>query len=228
MDNQQLHEILSAIQNANSKDWFDYLTAIVSLIVSIVAITIGIRINQKFSLKNQMLQRQLETVYKLIETLQNQRFTIAVRESPEVTGLLCDTSFFEIISLGPERETLFKALSIKDPFYYTWSGYDTLEFIKFSKNPYIPRKIAEIINQYRYLAHSDPGKMIFEQEERNVKVFLLPTPKDNSFKHEKPNPWYVEGKKIHTDFATFVDISKILYKSIKEWLKKYEVDDLNF
>jgi len=86
----------------------------------------------------------------------------------------------------------------------------------------------EFTNQYRYLAHSDPGKMIFEQEERNVKVFLLPTPKDNSFKHEKPNPWYVEGKKIHTDFATFVDISKILYKSIKEWLKKYEVDDLNF
>jgi hypothetical protein len=228
MDNIQIKELISAIENSNSKDWFDYLTAIVSLIVSIVAITLGIRINQKFSLKNQMLQKQLETVYKLIETLQNQRFTIVIRETPDVAGLLCDTSFLEITSLGKERETLFNALSINDPFYYTWDGYDSLEFIKFSKNPYLPRIIADIINQYRYLAYSDPGKMVVEKEDRNVKVYLIPTKKDNSMHIEKPNPWYVEGKYIHTNFATFVEVSKTLNKAIKQWLKKYEVDDLNF
>jgi hypothetical protein len=224
----EIQELIKAVENSNTKDWFDYIVAISSLMVSVVAVTIGIRINQKFSLKNHMLQRQLETVYKLMETLQNQRFTIVVREKEDWAGLLCETSFFRVINLTENDKTLYEALRFEEPFYFTTDGNDSLEFIEFANNPYTPSSISKVINEFKWQGQKDWDNKELEREDRKVKTFLMESHKTNNHKLEKPTPWYIKEKRVHRNFKSFVEVSKELDLAIRKWLKKYEVDDLNY
>ncbi len=228
MDNLQFQKIAQVIQQSNAKDWFDYTIAISSLIVAVVAVIVGIRISNKFSLKNQILQKQLDTVYKLIEVLQDQRLTIGVKE-PEgpKEAWLCETSFLDLLNIGKERQYLYQALSFNTPFYFTWDGYDHLEFMKYARNPYTPRSIASVICKFRYNGEQDWNNMVGKGDEQ-YRAILFPSRKDNRSRMELEDPWYVKDKLVHKDFATFVGLCRDLVDEIRKWLKEYEADEINF
>lgn len=229
MDTTQYQELIRTIQSSNANDWFDYLIGIGSLLTSIVAVIIGIKISNRLSLKGKVLEKQLETVFSLLHILQHQRFHLDVT----LEGWMHHTSILEIVKDKSWRD-IIEAKEKKLPMYFEWSGYSEFRKIRsYTNNPYLPTIIAKQL--YNFNIHTDDQKItIHDVDKENLPtnyVIHSMNIKENHENFEKQMRSKSELKStnaaLYRDFGSFYFVCENLVETIEDWLRRYEAHGIN-
>lgn len=230
MDTAQYQELLRTIQNSTANNWFDYLTGIGSLLISIVAVIIGIRISSKLSLKRSVLERQLDTVFSLIQFLQHTRLHLPI--SIDGGGYMgYHLSILEVLR-DKSKEEIIEARKKNLPMVFTWSGYSEFDTLKaFRFNPYLPKNILPHI--YNFEIWNPDKTPIADVKEKATSlgpmVIHTANVKENHNNFEKDflsNLKKTEAP-LYKDFNSFVTICEGLVDEVENWLRQYEASDIN-
>ena len=135
-----MEDIVKSINELNRKDIWDSLS-IVSLFISalflILTYFLASRINKKID--KPIREKQLKTVYELIEVLQTTIFKFSiikpVKAYPE------EIKFFKIKTNKFDKSLLNNEIVINK------DDYTKLKFIKYKDNPFLPPKIANLLDK---------------------------------------------------------------------------------
>jgi hypothetical protein len=230
MDNQQFQELLKTIENATARDWFDYLTGIGSLLISIIAVIIGIKISNKLSLKRSVLERQLDTVFSLIQFLQHTRLHLAVSlEGGGYTGY--HLSILEVLR-DKSRDEIIEARKKKIPMIFSWSGYDDFNSLKtFKFNPYLPKIILPHLDNFEIWNPDKTPINDVTEKATSLGPMVIHTTNIKDNKNDFERDFFSNLKKteapLYKDFDSFVTICGGLVDEVENWLRQYEASDIN-
>jgi hypothetical protein len=231
MDTTQYQELIQTIQNSNARDWFDYLTSIGSLAISILAVIIGIRISNKLSLKNKVLEKQLDTVFSLLQILQHQRFHLAISIGGD--GYYGHhISILELVKDKSPNSDINKARENKLPIYFRWDGYHELKTIKaFKNNPFLPISIQKHIDNMVINNYAVVKKVDHKSLDKQPKVVHTINVKENRGEQEFERNFLSDlnssTEEMYSDFPTFLGVFENFVDSIEDWLRKYNATDIN-
>lgn len=224
--------IANAINGLKGRDWYDYFIGGSTVAISACTLIVALFISLKLSLKGRLLEKQLKTVFKLIDELQNLTLHIGVKglgENMPMTTIGHFIRFFELAKHKPPK--LGTALEVKTALLFTWKGWDELTFTSYADNPYTPPEIAEAISRFRIeggLVRADEKALSQVVTILSVAAYSpgrqMKNEHDNTADHEL---WRIDGPPILKDFKAFHDACVALSKSINAWLKRYEADGLN-
>lgn len=228
MDTTQYHELLRTIQSSTAKDWFDYLIGIGSLLTSIIAVIIGIKISRRLSLKGKVLEKQLETVFSLLHILQHQRFHLDVT----LERWMHHTSILEIVKDKSWRD-IIEAKEKNLPMYFEWSGYSEFRKIRaYKNNPYLPTIIAKQLDNFDI--HEDDKVSVRDVDKDSLPpdhVIHSMNIKENHENFERHMRSKSELKStnaiLYRDFCSFYSVCENLVEAIEDWLRQYEAHDIN-
>lgn len=200
----------------NNKDWLDYLEAFGSLVIGLATLVFAFIINRKISFKKNTIERKFEVVTDLISILQNIEF-IFERENKEL-GMSAGTKIpFFSISTSKERLKEFQNMKM----FITYNFYENLPFLKLSRHPFMPKKIAKAIDKFRIsfpnFVNNEDDNRIMWIDFRNI---YKGTTKDKRL-------IFSEYDEVCKSPESFYRISAGLDSEIRNWLKKYGVKDLN-
>ncbi len=230
MDTTQYHELLRTIQSSTAHDWFAYLTGIGSLIISIVAVIIGIRISNKLSLRRSVLERQLDTVFSLIQFLQHTRLHLPIK----VDGSCYIGYHISILELlrDKSKEDVTEARQKNLPMIFTWAGYgefDTLKAFRF--NPYLPRTILPHLDNFEiWNPDKNPISDVEEKATRDMAIVVHTAnikENHNNFEKDFMSNLKKTEAPLYKDFNSFVTICEGLVDEVEKWLRQYEASDIN-
>lgn len=210
------------------KNNWDYLTDTVTMVTSVLTLVVALRLFERFSFKRQVLQKQLETLYQLINVLQNWTISIGAKGLKEGD----DTSFFQygfrvkFFDMKFKQNDLnYRELFFKEKLLFTYDWYEQNPLIGWDNNPFLPKSIAEKIENFKisfpYPAYeTDFSKVTFIDLDSFDKIVK---------REERPRTNYIHNPKdkICTDFETFHTTCNELITEIEKWLKKYKVENLN-
>ena len=224
--------IARAIDGLKVRDWYDYFIGFSTLGISACTLIVAIYISKKLSLKGRLLEKQSETVFKLIDELQNLTLHIGVKgcnkDMPNTTvGHFI--RFFDLAQKRPQK--LIVALDVKQKLLFTWKGWDELTFTLYGNNPYTPPEIAKAIEKFRI-----EGALVRQDDSSMPEVIKIISYADygpgRQMKTESESPsdhelWHIEGPPILSDFKSFHAACVELSVAVKVWLKRHEADGLN-
>lgn len=223
--------IANAIDGLKGRDWFDYFIGTSTVVISACTLIVALFIGKKLSLKGRLLEKQLETVFKLVDTLQNTTLHIGVKGLDDMPNTTVGhfIRFFELARESPPK--LANARSIKEKLLFSWKGWDELIFTAFADNPYTPSEIAKAIAAFKI----EGGLVKTDDKQLKQVVSILsyadygPGRKtnrddDDSVCHDL---WHIDGQPVLEDFTSFHSACTRLKKEIDSWLTKYEADGLN-
>ena len=197
--------------------FFNAITALGTLGAFIFAIIIA----RNISFKRDLKKKQLETVFELINHLQNLKlyFSYIIQKTQDgnvVASYSGDIWFyffdmtkdkFETLDILKNNQTIF----VSETFLYE------NPIFKYVYNPFLPENIAlKLINLY-----PRGGNQV--QYELNINQIYISDDRNYS-KH-------IYRKEISQYYSTttkLFETTDALIKSIKTWLKDHEVDELNF
>ncbi len=223
--------IVNAIENIGSRDWVDYTSIVLNvggLAVAIGTLFFALHVYRRFSLRQQLLEKQLQTVFDLVQSLQNTNLHIGLKgvtdDSKTTFGHFL--TFFEMKNDGT---WLRDALTVDEKLLFSWEAWDELEFKKFANNPYTPKPIATALRTFIL----DGPTNQYDDKEFPRLVSLLSygayTDKkrmgdDRRSAHQL---WHVTDCPVVRNFASVHDACNELIDAINKWLKDYQVADLN-
>lgn len=231
MDTTQYHELLKTIQESTAKDWFAYLTGIGSLIASLLAVIIGLMISSKLSLKKRVLEKQLDTLFSLIQILQHQRFHIPI--SIEGEGYLgYHISILELVKEKSPESDIVKAKKNNLPIYFNWEGYHELNSIRaFKNNPFLPLPILKHLNNLEINNHTVikkvDNKSLYGVPRVIHTLNIKENHKEREFERDFLSDLNSSSDEIYRDFNTFISVFEGLVEAVEDWLRKYEAAEIN-
>lgn len=205
------------------KDCWDYLTIIGSLVsVIILSCTFLLAWNINKKINKPILEKQLNTVYELIEKLQNTKITADIYSE---NGLLVSKesklfhlNFFQIISY--DLEAKYKEYNI----IINRENYEKLSFINYKNNPFIPKDIADILEKIQINLNKESkidinNKVDFTEVINKNNVFIGDIKKDYTVKKlADPEIFKYSNKYIH-NLNDFINILKEIHDKIRKWIK---------
>jgi hypothetical protein len=200
-----------------NKHWLDYLQGMGSLAIGLSTFIFALIINKRISFKKNFKEKQFDTVTDLIIILQDIEivFEIENRDLEMSTGTC--VPFFNI-NISKER---FKDIR-KIKMFITYNFYENLPFIKFSRHPFIPDKIAKAIDKFwisfPYAANTN--------EDNKIMMIDFHRISGDNVKNKKLI--FSQYDEICRDFDSFFQICCELNNEIRVWLNKYGVKELNF
>lgn len=138
-----MEDIVKSINELNRKDIWDFLS-IVSLFISalflILTYFLARRINKKID--KPIREKQLNTVYELIEVLQTTIFKFSIIGiNCVIKGNPIEIKFFKI------KTTKFGKSLLNNEIVINKDDYTKLKFIKYKDNPFLPPKIANLLGK---------------------------------------------------------------------------------
>jgi hypothetical protein len=228
MDTAHYQELLWTIQSSTAKDWFDYLIGIGSLVTSIVAVIIGIKISNRLSLKGKVLEKQLETVFSLLHVLQHQRFHLDVT----LERWMHHTSILEIVK-DKSWKDIIEAKEKKLPMYFEWSGYNEFRKIRsYKNNPYLPIVISNKLDNFDIYADDKNTVTDVDKDSLPIDhVIHSMNIKENHANFERHMHSKSELKStnaiLYRDFCSFYSVCENLVETIEDWLRQYEAHEIN-
>lgn len=228
MDIGHFNELIKTIRDSTAKNWFDYFISIGSFIISIAAIMIGIRISKKLSLKAKILEKQLETVFSLLNILQHQRFHLDIT----LEGWIHHTSILEIVKDKTWKD-ITEAAKRKLPIYFEWPGYHEFsEILSYQNNAFLPISISKQLDKFNI--HTSEDIKVWDIEINNLPqnyVIHTANVKENHKNFERhirsKSELKVTDYILYKDFHSFVTVCNDLVYSIESWLKKFEATNIN-
>jgi len=141
-------ELIKAINNLHHRDFWDFVVIFSSLLSTLfifLTYFLAKKINNKID--KPIIEKQLSKVYELIEVLQKTSISIV---KIEINGNLrapltedSEIKFFDLVKKQSTEST--KTALIIDRTYY-----EQLKFIKYSNDPFIPRKIAQMLEYFDF------------------------------------------------------------------------------
>lgn len=230
MDTTQYHELLRTIQSSASHDWFDYMTGIASLVISVIAVIIGIRISNKLSLRRSVLERQLDTVFSLIQFLQHTRLHLPVRVD-DGAFIGYHVSILEILR-DKSKEEIVEAKQKNLPMVFTWAGYNEFDALKaFRFNPYLPKTIFHHIDNFEIWNPDKTPITDVVDKARSLGPVVIHTSnvKENHNNFEKDFMTNLKRTEapLYKDFNSFIAVCEGLVDEVEHWLRQYEASDIN-
>ena len=224
--------IAKAIDGLKGRDWYDYFIGISTVLISAATLIVAVYISRKLSLKGRLLEKQLDTVFKLIDELQKLTLHIGVKgcdKSMPKTTVGHFIRFFELAKHRPQK--LAVALDVEQKLLFTWKGWEELTFTAYGDNPYTPPMIAKAIAKFRI-----EGGLVRQDETAMPKVVKILSYADygpgRQMKPESESSTdhellHIDGPAILTNFKAFHTACVELSEAINVWLRKYEADGLN-
>lgn len=199
--------------NFTGKDMVDTLIALSALAVSIVTYVV----NKKISFKKTVKDRQLEVVYELIGLLSKNEINFMTRNK--------GNSSMDGMSLYHLTYTNFKEknphLFNRNYMFFQADSYDGFNFLQLMGNPFLPDEIYTAIDSFYY---KKPKQYTFKEVEATEDYVALITMNQ---KTDVLN-YYTSDIQTHKSFEDFHSLVVNLYKTVNNWLDKYEAGDLKF
>jgi hypothetical protein len=200
----------------NPKHWLDYLQALGSLTIGISTLIFSIIIFKRVSFKKNVLERQFSIVAELIDILQDIEIVLETKNKDlEMETGIC-VPFF---NMGSSKDRFKNFLDAK--MYFTRNYYENLPFLRYSRHPFLPIRIASSIDKFRI---TFPGP---EDSEKYNKTLVIDFKRISAEKTKNRSLIYSEYDDICKDFETFYKTCVELDMEIQNWLKRYHVKDLN-
>ena len=137
-----MEDIVKALNELNRKDIWDILPIISSLISALFLILtycLARNINKKID--KPIREKQLNTVYELIEVLQTTIFQFSRINCKILQGYPLEINFFQIKTNKFDKSLLHNEIVINKNFY------TTLEFIKHKNNSFLAPQIACLLDK---------------------------------------------------------------------------------
>jgi len=210
-----MEELIKAINNLNHRDFWDFVVIFSSLMLTLfVFLTyfLARKINNKID--KPVIEKQLSKVYELIEVLQDTSISITkIKINGNVTTQLKEglkIKFFDFVK-NPITESTKTALIIEKTYY------ERFEFLKYSNDPFIPKKIAQLLEKFDFNFDT-----IFENN--NEEYYLIGTYKTFVMNElNKSRDIYFIPSQIN-NYEDFVDYIKKINSEIINWIKNQQVD----
>jgi hypothetical protein len=208
-----------------TKDYWDYLSILGTLICSILSVAILIltyrlasKINKR--LDKPILEKQLNTVYNLMEELQNTNLKIQLDINGESHNIL-RLNFFQIKSKQEEYEEYKEYNIIIDK-----EMYEKLSFINMKDNPFLPNKIAVIIeklelnfNKENIILLKDLGdKYVYLSKDEALNDSSVPLLAVKHYINSDHEVYKYSNNDIH-NLNEFVNILIAIDREIKDWIE---------
>jgi hypothetical protein len=111
--------IARAIDGLKGRDWYDYFIGVSTLVISACTLIVAVYISRKLSLRGRLLEKQLETVFKLIDELQKLTLHIGVKGCDKTmpnTTVGHFIRFFDLAKHCPKKLT--DALNVKQKLLF--------------------------------------------------------------------------------------------------------------
>ncbi len=218
-------ELINVIKELKpSKDWWDYLVSAITAITGILTLLVALRLFNKFSFKRNVLEKQLETLFRFVNVLQNWTISIegkGLEEEFPIIGFRIRFFDFKFKKTDPNYRILF--IPEKLLFTYDWEEQNPLK--GWENNPFLPKSIAEKVKPFN-ISFPYPA-----YKERFEKVILIDLdPFDGTVKREergRTNYIHNPSDICCKDFESFHKLCNDLIDEIESWLRKYNAGDIN-
>ncbi|MBN2350352.1 MAG: hypothetical protein JXJ22_16050 [Bacteroidales bacterium] len=207
-----MEELVKVLGELSSPNWTDFIEIIISvgaLIISSIALWFAIIINKKID--RPIIEKQLSTLYNLIECLQNTNLDIGeMIEGSKSKGYVQSTenSFYNFINLLNDLDN-----KKHFPLLTTKSYFENLDFIRYYNNPFIPKTIAELLGNFVL----DFNKLQPLSDSNNKGYIIIG--KDKMFSPDA-SPYYILENEHIKSFGELLRIFKNIDFEINKWIKK--------
>lgn len=212
------------------KDKIDIVFQILGFIVSAITLALAWIIMKHFQ-KQEISIKQLEKVTDLIDYINNHKigFLFGRTGGHMYSGDFIEMSLFEIKNMEfNDKEFL------SSPILLDEKTRGIIDISNYVNNPFIPRDISEELKNF----NSWMGTAIYSsdidkesKESGEISAVVLKANVKSNFQlfnnNNKEKPLYVAyGAFSCIDWNNFKECSFNLERSIKNWLKKYNIDDI--
>jgi|GEM_PF-3844824 len=224
--------VIKAIDGIGARDWIDYASLVlnaIGLFVAVGTLIFAVYIYRRFSLRQQLLEKQKETVFDLVHCLQNTTFHFGIKglNDGSKTTYGHFAKFFDLKNKDMPR--LQGALSHKEKLLVTIEAFEEWQFTQFVNNPFTPRSIAAaldpfILNGPLVQCNGDDFPKLVTLLSYNAYNDKNRIGKDSPTKHLL---YQIEGCPITKDFNSFHKACTELSSKINEWLAEFGAADLN-
>ena len=207
-------------------NWWKYLIDIFNISVGLLTLLIAFKIFNRFSFKNKVLEKQFETVSELINVLQNFTISIHSKGIEDVKENYFSHSwrikFFEFKNL--KKNNNHKELFFDEKLLFTQLWFEQNPLIGLDNNPFMPKKIAEKIKNFKIWLPTRANSDAFEK----VTYIDLDEFDKSIVRNEKGTHLIYNHRELcFQNFETFYNMCNELIYEIEKWLKKYDADNLN-
>jgi hypothetical protein len=200
----------------NIKDFIEVVSAVGTLILSLVALVFSIYAYKRVSLSGDFKRKQLDTVYELIEVLQDTIIMVEVfgtHDSPNVSS----GSMFRFFRLERSQD-FHKEYKNTDAFFISKPDAEQeFSFIKFSEHPYMVPEIAEIIREFIAYAY-EPSETI---------AYSTYTVLGGGYAIMKHPIYRITDNQVYKSFGTFCVKCAELDDAIHRWLRSVGIKNFN-
>jgi len=206
-----MKELVQAIQSFHNHDLYDYLLILSSIIsVGILFFTYRLALSINKKIDKPIVEKQLNTVYDLITSLQETSIEFIKINNNNGTGLSkpIKFKFFKIKLTNFDKEWLKCEIVFNKP------KYKNLKFIEFKDNPFLPGSIA---NRLEMISFDE--RLIEKKDLAEGETFISIEGISNLFPFEGLNAeYYKVSLNEVVKFNEYVLNLLELQKSIIKWL----------
>lgn len=200
------------------------------LLVNILTLLFAYRIYRNFDIKKSHINKQLETVLSLVQSINDTLILTNYRS--KIPQKILDTLpeqinyrsvvtswYFSLFMIADFKNEHDKKTNNKD-IYLSANIKTILPFLSYINNPLLPKSIAEKLSKF-YSPFIKYGTFDKASEEF---VELMP------LKHTESEAKFQLPDLLDTyhNWANFISCSRNLKKEIENWLNKYGSEDINF
>lgn len=197
-------------------DIVDLISGIGTLILSTLAFIFSIYAFRKVSLKTEFKRKQLDTVYELIEILQDTIISISFH-TPSNHPVISTGTLFRFFRLYYSEDKYMEFNNTK-VLLVTQDPDREFEFIKFSEHPYMVPEIASIIREF--VAYTYDPININKLDSFTVLGATGLSIFDDKYYQITDNP-------VYNNLDSFCKKCIELDKAIHKWLKGIGIEDFN-
>lgn len=204
-----------------TNDWIDSLVGIGNLIVSLFTVWLAWKISKKFSVKQKIIEKQLEAVISLNKSIKDQiirvQYIKTLDESYNTTFRLqhiCRSNFKEM------HPNIFTQA---EKTYYVSDFFEKLNFLSYMGNELLPQSIIDSLEKIQPIEWTIIPKNEVSLDENYKVVFSNETPSYDFGFYNIPS----EKSNFQTTDEFLQQVQKLMMV-INDWLDSVEASDIKF
>jgi hypothetical protein len=229
----------------NWKDWFDIVGNILRLVISILSLFLAYWAYERY-INNKLLEKQLETVLKLIEVLQEKKLSfkfylgnseknidicrVEIEQYSEIQFgsykvLGRDLNFFELVNLP--FNSLFKKGCIFQSIKLSINEKNKInEWVNFASDPILPKTIADTLREFRLSEDTFLIGQIGDKHQSPSFVLIGQITDTQSYNDISAFLEENDGEAFKS-WRDFIKACDDTSQAIKSWLKKHGITEIN-
>lgn len=198
------------------KDIVEIISAIGTLILSLAALIFSLYTYRKISLKQDFKKKQLETVYKLIEVLQDTVIHISSHGTNRTVGQGGSGTMFRFFRLE-KIDKMYNGFLNTEGFFVKEDPDQSFKFIEFSEHPYMVPEIANVIREF----------IAYKSQPVDIKKYKSFTILGGLILFDLETKSYQLDSPVYKDLRSFLSQCEKLNKVIHKWLRSVGIKEFN-